>query len=269
MVIMVNNLLKNKVLVCAVFLLSLIVNFIASSTTLIGGITTAEVSNTFKTLITPAGITFVIWGVIYLLLIVYCIKQFRLKNDLEKEMVDQINPYFIMLSLANIAWLFMWQFKLFLLSIFVILIMLFSLIKIFRIVTKSKLTKTGYLSIRLPFSIYFGWVTVATIEDIAVTLVSYNWGGWGIDPAVWTLVILSVATIICLVASLTYSDIAYMLVFLWAYVGIMINQTSKTGFNSNYPDIVTFLIVNIVIFAVGVVYLVVKKIINERKTLIS
>jgi hypothetical protein len=38
------------------------------------------------------------------------------------------------------------------------------------------------LAVHLPFSVYLGWITIATIADVAVTLVALNWADWEWQP---------------------------------------------------------------------------------------
>ena len=86
--------------------------------------------------------------------------------------------------------------------------------------------------VHVPFSVYLGWITIATIANVSAALVSVNWDGFGINPQTWALIVLGVALIIVLAVIITRRDIAYSLVIVWALAGIAINQ-------SIYGDIVT------------------------------
>ena len=57
------------------FVLMLLVNGLAGSTTILGGKNTAQISDANPTLITPAGYVFSIWGIIYVLLGVFVVFQ--------------------------------------------------------------------------------------------------------------------------------------------------------------------------------------------------
>jgi benzodiazapine receptor len=226
------------------FIITLIVNGL-SNTTLIGGRTTAEVSNSYPTLITPAGYVFAIWGIIYVLLVVFLVYQ-ALPRQKDKPFQKQINGLFILVSVFNVVWLFFWQNELLTISVAVIFAFLASLIAIYlRLnIGRSTVSLKEKLCVHLPFSVYLGWVTIATIANIAVTLVSLGWDGFGLSLQTWAILVLAIALIIDLVVLATRSDIAYSLVFIWALAGIAVNQTAN-------PSIVLTAEVAVAIIAVA------------------
>jgi hypothetical protein len=81
----------------------------------------------------------------------------------------------------------------------------------------------------VPFSIYLGWITVATIANVTSLLDYLNWSGWGISPDVWAVIILIVATIIASAVSFSRGDVAYALVVIWAFVGIAVKHSATTN----------------------------------------
>jgi benzodiazapine receptor len=226
------------------FIITLIVNGL-SNTTLIGGRTTAEVSNSYPTLITPAGYVFAIWGIIYVLLGVFLVYQ-ALPSQKDKPFQKQINGLFILVSVFNVVWLFFWQNELLTISVAVIFAFLASLIAIYlRLnIGRSTVSLKEKLCVHLPFSVYLGWVTIATIANIAVTLVSLGWDGFGLSLQTWAILVLAIALIIDLVVLATRRDIAYSLVFIWALAGIAVNQTAN-------PSIVLTAEVAVAIIAVA------------------
>lgn len=226
------------------FLITLIVNGL-SNTTLIGGRTTAEVSNSYPTLITPAGYVFAIWGIIYILLGVFLVYQ-ALPSQKDKPFQKQISGLFILTSAFNVVWLFFWQNELLPISVAIIVAFLASLIAIYlRLnIGKSDVSLKEKLSVHVPFSVYLGWVTIATIANISVTLVSVGWDGFGLSLQTWAILVLAVALILDLAVVATRRDIAYSLVFIWALAGIAINQTAN-------PPIVLTAEVAIIIIAVA------------------
>jgi len=209
------------------FITTLIVNGL-SNTTLIGGKTTAEVSNSYPTLITPAGYVFAIWGIIYILLGVFLVYQ-ALPSQKDKPFQKQVSVLFILTSVFNIVWLFFWQNELLPISVAVIFAFLASLIAIYlRLnIGKSNVGLKEKLCVHVPFSVYLGWVTIATIANISVTLVSVKWDGFGLSLQTWAILVLSVALILDLAVVATRKDIAYSFVFIWALVGIGINQAAN------------------------------------------
>jgi hypothetical protein len=232
------------------FALTVVVNSLAGSTNIIGGRNTADVSNANSTLVTPAGYVFSIWGVIYILLGVFVVYQ-ALPSEQGKDYQRKISWLFVLSSLVNIAWIFVWQFEYLSLSVALIFVLLATLILIYlRLgVGKSKVKLREKLAIHLPFSVYLGWITVASIADVAATLVHYNWNGFGISPQTWAILVVAVALIITVLMLATRKDIAYALVIIWALVGIGVNHSGN-------QTIVTLTEAGAVIVAVALIVVV-------------
>jgi benzodiazapine receptor len=232
------------------FALTVVVNSLAGSTTIIGGKNTAQVSDVNPTLITPAGYVFAIWGIIYILLGVFVVYQ-ALPKQQGKDYQNQIGWLFVLSSLVNVVWLFMWQFEYLPLSVVLMFLLLASLILIYlRIgVGKSKVTIGERLAIHLPFSVYLGWITIASIANVAATLVSLNWDGFGISPEIWATLVVAVALVITILMLITRKDVAYALVIVWALVGIAVKQSGN-------QTIVLLTEVSAVIVAVAIVAVV-------------
>jgi len=215
------------------FALTVLVNSLAGSTTLIGNKTTADVSNLNPTLITPAGYVFAIWGIIYILLGVFVVFQ-ALPSEKGKDYQSKISWLFILSSLLNIAWLFLWQNEILSLSVVVMFLLLASLIAIYlRLkIGKSTVPLRQKLAVQLPFSVYLGWITIASIANVAAFLVAANWDGFGLSQETWAIMIIIVALLITLAVITTRKDVAYSLVVIWALTGIAASQTA-------HPNIVT------------------------------
>ena len=210
------------------FGLTVVINSLAGGTTLIGGQVTAAVSDANPTLITPAGYVFSIWGVIYMLLGVFVVYQ-ALPSQQGKEYQSKIGWLFVLSSLINIGWLFLWQFEYLSLSVVLMFLLLATLISIYlRLgVGKSAVSLRERLAVQLPFSVYLGWITVASIANVAATLVSIGWDGFGISPETWAILVVAVALIITILMLFTRKDVAYSLVIIWALVGIGIKQSGN------------------------------------------
>jgi hypothetical protein len=188
----------------------------------INNMTTGAISEMYQNLFAPAGITFSIWGLIYLLLGAYTLYQFGLfgKGKISEKTIEKISFYFILTSIANMLWIFAWHYNFILLSVGLIVTMLYYLIKIADITNKQEFNIIERVCVCAPFTIYFGWITVATIANITVFLVSINWDGFGISPVIWTIFILLVGTIIGILRMFKDVNPLYGLVFVWAYLGI-------------------------------------------------
>jgi translocator protein len=210
------------------FILTVAINGLAGSTTLIGGQNTAAISNKYTTLITPAGYVFAIWGIIYLLLGVFVIYQ-ALPRERGSDYHGKIGWLFVLSSIVNIAWIFVWQYEYLAVSVGLIVVYLLTLIAIYLRVNigKAKVRTSEKLAVHLPFSVYLGWLSIATIANISLTLVASNWDGFGISPETWAIIVVAVALVLTMLMLRTRKDIAYALVVIWALVGISINQTNQ------------------------------------------
>jgi benzodiazapine receptor len=193
------------------------------------GLTTAEISDRFQVYFVPAGYVFSIWGLIYLALIGFAVYQV-LPGQRENPRLQSVGYLFALSSLANIVWLFLWHYELFPLTILAMLSLLILLITIYlRLGIGRTVVSLGEKwFVRVPFSIYLGWVTVATIANVTDLLEYLKWGGWGINPQIWALIMLIAGAAITLIVNLSRDDSAYVLVIIWAYVGIAIKQADTT-----------------------------------------
>jgi hypothetical protein len=210
------------------YILMVLVNGLAGSTTILGGKNTAEISDTNMTLITPAGYVFSIWGIIYVLLGIFVIFQ-ALSSEKGKEYHKKISWLFVLSSIFNVAWLFLWQFEYLVFSVILMFLILASLIGIYlRLnIGKSEVGLREKLTIHIPFSTYLGWITIASIANVSVTLVSLNWDGFGINPETWATLIVIIALLISVLVIATRKDVAYGLVIVWAFVGISVGQSGN------------------------------------------
>ena len=251
-----------KIVTLISFIAMIFVNVLAV-TLPINGISTGEVSDAYPNLFTPAGYTFAVWGVIYILLGAFSFFQLgwpRSKgNKVKHELQRKIRIYFIVSSIANVLWIFAWHYRIIPLSLMLMLIILLCLIWISRINAVEKLSLTEKIFVRLPFSIYFGWITVATVANVTVMLVSLGWNGFGISQTVWTIAVLIVSMIIGMVTIFKSKDIAYGLVLAWAFSGILSKHISENGFNSEYPAIIVTISICIVLITSELIYILLPK----------
>lgn len=210
------------------FALTVLVNGLAGSTKILGGKLTAEISDANPTLITPAGYVFSIWGVIYILLGIFVVFQV-LPSQKEKGYQERIGWLFVLSSLLNVAWLFLWQFEYLSLSVVLMFLLLATLIAIYlRLnIGKSAVPLREKLAVNVPFSVYLGWITIASIANVTVTLVSVEWDGFGISQETWATLIIIIALLITLLVIATRKDVAYGLVIIWALLGIAVKQSGN------------------------------------------
>lgn len=247
-----------KALVVITYVVMITTNALANALP-INGRTTGEISDTYENLFAPAGLTFSIWGVIYLLLAAHVLYQLGLLHDREDRdqdvsravLLQRVAVLFSVSSLANAAWIVTWHYDLIGVSVLLLATMLVLLILITRTINAATLSAREQLLVRLPFSVYFGWLTVATIANITVWLVSIGWDGLGLSEASWAVAIIAVGAVIGVTTTLRDRDVAYALVLAWAYLGIWIRQTSPDGFQGGYPIVATTAVVGIAAFLVA------------------
>ncbi|NQZ76872.1 MAG: tryptophan-rich sensory protein [Ekhidna sp.] len=201
----------------------LIVNFLANFLP-IGGRTTGEISDAYPTLFTPAGFTFSIWGVIYFFLIMYVIYQASSKST-DPRLFARINRHFVVNCIANVLWIFAWHYELITLALVLMAVILGSLIAIYRHVKTGKIQgiKDRFF-IKTPFSLYLGWITVATLANISVEQAVIGMDNWMMTKTVWVFVELALAGAVGAVMIIRYRDPIFGGVVAWAAYGITENQ---------------------------------------------
>lgn len=218
-----SNRLRQLLILLAV-LATISVNALANALP-INGVTTAEVSGSFDTLFVPAGYVFSIWGLIYLGLLAYAIYQ-ALPVQLENRRLHAIAGPFLIASVANIAWIFLWHYMIFPLTLVAMLALLISLIIIYQRLRRDHpdISAGERWLVRRPFSIYLGWISVATIANVQDVLHYLGWRGFGLSDLTWAIIMLLVGLGIAVLITWRERDWAFVLVLVWAYVGIAVEQ---------------------------------------------
>jgi hypothetical protein len=151
-------------------------------------------------------------------------------------------------SVANTAWVFAWHYGLIPLSAVLIVAILVCLILITNSLWAANLTARERWLVGVPFSVYFGWTTVATVANITVLLVYLNWDGFGLADSTWAAIIVVVAMAIGAATTLRNRDVAYGLVLIWAFAGILIRQTSADGLDGRYPVVIAAVVGSLLVF---------------------
>ena len=239
------------------FIATVIVNSLAVILP-IGLGTTQELSDAIPNLFVPAGITFSIWSIIYIFLGLFSIYQIRdiFKNDkIEMKFLDDIGYFFIIGSLANVVWIIVWHYKLVPLSLVFMIILLVSLLIIYTRLNigRSEVSKIEKVAVHVPFSIYLGWITVATIANVTAVLVVLGVNSFGLIAEILTILVIIVAVFITFAMLILRRDYFYSLVVIWALLGIFIKQL-----NSNLTIAITALISGVIIL-VGIVYINIRR----------
>lgn len=182
-----------------------------------------DISDQFQNFFTPAGYVFSIWGLIYAALIAFTIYQ-ALPAQRNHPTLARIDILYIVSCAFNAAWMVIWMRELFVLSLVAMVGILVTLIAIYvRLnATRSTATKAESWLLHWPFSVYLGWITVATVANTTVVLQHLGWKGGGIPEPVWGAIMLVVAMGIVVAATFRRRDKAYVLVLAWAAFGIAV-----------------------------------------------
>ncbi len=227
-----NNWKALQVANIATFLGMILVNALANILP-INGISTGEVSDSYPDHFAPAGFTFSIWLVIYLLLgafVVYQAKGLLSGRDVWESILKKVGVYFAASSLFNMAWIFAWHYQRIGWSLVLMILIFASLALVYvRLGQDKKVASREEITfVYTPFGVYFGWISVATIANVTAYLVSIGWQGWGLSETFWAVLVILVGALVATVHTLKWKDSAYLLVFVWAFIGIAAKRLGAT-----------------------------------------
>jgi translocator protein len=216
------------------------VNYLANSLP-INGKTTGELSGLYPNYFVPAGITFSIWGIIYLLLIVYVVKSWLVKPDSSAPFKSDRYVWFILSSVGNAGWIFAWHYQLIWLSMGLMLLLLVSLIRLYQ------LTQNDRWTLRVPVSIYLGWITVATIANATALLVSLGWKGGFLSEPAWAIIMMTVAVVLSSVIRFRYRDPYYQAVVIWAIFGIYLKFSTFSMSSASTMKVASLILIGLML----------------------
>ncbi len=202
------------------FVFTITLNGLANGVPL-GGQTTGELSDKYPSLFTPAGYVFSIWGLIYLTLTVFIVWQ-ALPQQRHNANLTAIRTPFLISCAANGAWILAWHYDQLILSLLIMITLLCALIQIYRQLNRQKANSPAAERwiLHLPFSIYLGWITVAVIANFSAFQIDQGWDNAIFSATTWTLLKIGLAATISTLVLLKYRDLAFMLVTVWACIGI-------------------------------------------------
>ena len=215
-----------QVAVVLTILATLVINGLANVLPL-NGLNTGQISDRFQVYFVPAGDVFSIWGLIYLGLIAFAVFQ-ALPSQRENPRLRAAGWWISLGGLANSAWIFLWHYEQFPLTLIVMLVLLATLIVTYlRLgIGRTAAPAAETWAARLPFSIYLGWITVATVANATSVLDYLKWDGFGIAPETWMGFVLAAVLAIAALMNFTRRDVAYTLVILWALAGISVKHAA-------------------------------------------
>lgn len=209
-------------------LLTLGVNFLGG-TGRINNMSQGEVSDSYHTLITPAGFTFSIWSVIYGLLLICMITMVVKHEDrYYKEVIERISPFLWLSYLTNIIWIVLFSYVQIGLSTLFIFAYLFSLN--FILMQLKGLSQNREWLLPLTFGMNTGWLFIASVVNVAAFLVQIDWQGFGVSDSTWAAIIMVVAVLLALIVLLIVQNAAFPLPIAWAFFGIF-KELQSSGSN--------------------------------------
>ncbi len=214
--------LLRQLAVIVTVVVTLVVNVLADALP-INGLNTGQISDGFHVYFVPAGYVFAIWGVIYLGLIAYAIFQ-ALSAQRANPRLRATGWWVALGGLANSAWIFFWHYQQFPLTLVAMLVLLATLIVTYvRLgIGRSSVSAGETWAVRLLFSIYLGWITVATVANVTDVLDYLKWDRLRIAPEIWMGIVLAAVLVIATLVNFTRRDAAYAAVILWALAGIAV-----------------------------------------------
>jgi benzodiazapine receptor len=210
----------------------------------IGENTIAGITAQYDSLFTPAGYTFAIWGLIYLALLAYCIIQLR-PSQTNHFAYERLNKYVRFSAVAGIAWQIAYRYDMIALSAFIIVLMLVAAAILFARAHYAVSKRNFNFWFTVPFSLYLGWISVATIANLSVLFVAINWNHAQMETSTWVVIMLAIALLITQSLSTYYKDFVLPLVIAWASVGIWValkNRDITTSHACMGAAVIAFLI---------------------------
>ncbi|MEM9675816.1 MAG: tryptophan-rich sensory protein [Cyclobacteriaceae bacterium] len=213
-------------IVFGLFVITLLMNYLSQSIFFEQSI--GDISDKYSTMITPAGYAFAIWGLIYLSLGVYIFYQ-TFRASPEQKVYDRVAFPLILNLIANNLWLIAFQLEFISLSAVFMLVILATLIQIAIIWTNDRsLPDKRRAQVRFPFSVYLGWISVATIVNFSVVAKYTDWNVLGMSGPTWVAIMLTVGAVLAILVMFAIRNVVYPLVFVWAYVAIAIAQPGNS-----------------------------------------
>lgn len=245
----------DKFIVVFTYLFMLVMNALANIIP-INNISTGAVSDGYANLFAPTGLTFSIWGIIYLALGAHVIYQFKevYYSPETRVMLQDVRLWFSASSVINGVWILAWHYDAIGISLLLMLMLLVCLIRITQLIHTAKLTSNERLWIQRPFSVYLGWILVATIANVTTLLVKWRWNAFGVSEDVVTAIVIVVGLMITALVVNRFKDCLIGLTVEWAYLGILIKHVGKRGFDMSYPLVTWTTVVSMILLLGLVVY---------------
>ena len=232
----------------------------------IGGRGTGAISDSYPNLFVPVPLTFAVWAVIYFALLVFIIYQFGAftpKTKAHRRIVRRVGGWFIISCIANTAWIVLWHYGLVYYSLIAMGAILLCLIAVQSNYSLRKLHASETWFFQVPFGLYLGWITVATIANVTAALVNVGWDRFGLTESLWVVIMVAAAAVIAWLQLWVKKDVAFGLVIIWALAGILSRHLGEFG--GVYRDAIWALIGAIVFIGVFTLVALFRRLYKWRK----
>ncbi len=233
-----------------VLLLTLYINYLASMG-YVNNTTTGEVSGLYPTLFTPAGFTFAIWGFIYLLNLLFAVRQIYLMIKRPAEVDYTLNGLFVLICLTNAVWIFTWHLMKIGLAWLLIMVILTLLVAAYQRVSKTSFGSSKFFWEYINFSVYMGWISVATVANGAIYLTKLGAPATGNLAATITVIIIAIIMFLTVFMVLREGNLFYAMVILWASYGIIMARASEEMPGSKIVGVVTLVSMIVIFLSLG------------------
>lgn len=219
---------KNRILGLIAIMVAIGVNALANIVPF-NGMNTGQVADQYPIYFFPAGYVFSIWTVIYIGTFIYAVYQL-LPQQRSNKRFDSVSVWFTISSVCNGLWIIAWHYGYLGISVLLMIGLLFSLIKVYLTLGIGRFTvsRTEWLCSRLPFQIYLGWISVATIANISVALYVWQWTPLGLPGTTWAAIMIVAASLLAVVMQFRFRDSAFVLVVIWALLGIVVRYPNES-----------------------------------------
>lgn len=245
------------------FAVMVIINILANLIPF-GGMTTGGISTLWPTPLTPAPVTFAIWGVIYITLPILVLYQINDKTGYGADYAASIGPWFLVSCIANIVWIFSWHYRGMTLAMLAMVVLLCSLFLLKRRIDDPLAEWNNRWYLRLPVGLYTGWITVATLSNVAVWLKSLGFNAFGLSSGLVQVIVLLIGAAILTWAILRNRDPWYALAAIWGYAGLLIRHLSSVFLAGAYPWTVCALFLGEAAFLFSLAWLITPRFMDKR-----
>lgn len=186
-----------------------------------GGSDIATVSRRYDNAFTPAPFAFAIWGLIYGSFVAHCVVAL-LPSRRTMEIYDRLAVPLMLANVLGALWVAAFRHDM----VFAALLLVATMFAVawFMLLAASRWVDTGRARfwLTVPFALFFGWMAVATLANLAAARVAAGWTGGPVIEFAWAVGLLVVATAIGLGVGVRRRAFLVPAVVAWATAAIAV-----------------------------------------------